>query len=219
MTEICWFHIIRLTPVVLNDKKTAFFVKNLIKIYRNHSFTKMRMKISYACNSYVIWQYHPCDMYIHLHTIGLIGMTELGTVTFILRQIGVDFTGRFLGGYYCVEKISSVKFKVELKFIWAEFQIFQRLENMMSSFQWVFLTEIGPWPRIFIVIIIITIIIIIVMFIINIITIANNVTIPYKYHSYYYYSYYYHSYHYYHYYRSTWYSWLIQCHQTPRILP
>ena len=46
-------------------------------------------------------------MYIHLHMIGLIGVTELGTVTFILRQIGVDFTGRFLGGYCYVENMFS----------------------------------------------------------------------------------------------------------------
>ena len=72
---------IRLTPVVLNDKKNAFFVINLIKIYRNHSFTKIWMEIWYTCNLCVIWQYCPCDMYIHLQTIGLIGVTELGTVT------------------------------------------------------------------------------------------------------------------------------------------
>ena len=29
----------------------------------------------------VIWQHNPCDMYINLHTIGLTGATELGTVT------------------------------------------------------------------------------------------------------------------------------------------
>ena len=54
---------------------------NLIRISWNHSFTEMQMKIWYARNLCVIWQYHPCDMYIHLHTIGLIGVTELGTVT------------------------------------------------------------------------------------------------------------------------------------------
>ena len=41
---------------------------------------------------------------------------------FILRQISIDFTGRFLGGYFWVEKIFSVK--VELKFIGTEFQVF-----------------------------------------------------------------------------------------------
>ena len=39
LTEIYWFHMIRLTLVVLNDKKTAFFVMNFIKITQNHSFT------------------------------------------------------------------------------------------------------------------------------------------------------------------------------------
>ena len=36
----------------------------------------------HICNSRVIWKYIPCYMYIHSHTIGLIGVTELGTVTF-----------------------------------------------------------------------------------------------------------------------------------------
>ena len=40
------------------------------------------MKIQYTCHFCFIWQYQPCDMYIHLHTIGLIGMTEIGTATF-----------------------------------------------------------------------------------------------------------------------------------------
>ena len=77
----------------------------LIKISQNHSSTK----ILDTCNSRVIWKYHPSDMYIRLHIIGLIGETELGTVTFHLRQIGVDFTGRFLGGYgkYFSVKICS----------------------------------------------------------------------------------------------------------------
>ena len=41
-------------------------------------------------------------MYIHLRTVGLIGVTEL-QLQFILRQIGVDSTGRFLGGYCGIE--------------------------------------------------------------------------------------------------------------------
>ena len=57
-------------------------------------------------NSRVIWKYRPCNMYIHPYAIGV---TEMGTITFILRQIGVDFTGRFPGGYGCVEKYFSVK--------------------------------------------------------------------------------------------------------------
>ena len=44
-----------------------------------------------------------------------------------MRQIGgVDFTGRFLGGYCCVENIFSIK--VGRKFICAEFQFFHHLE-------------------------------------------------------------------------------------------
>ena len=50
LTEICWFLMIRLTLAVLNDKKTAFFVMNLRKNSRNHSFTKMGMKNSYMCD-------------------------------------------------------------------------------------------------------------------------------------------------------------------------
>ena len=42
----------------------------------------MRMKIQYTCHLCFIWQYQPCVIYIHLHTICLIGMTELGTATF-----------------------------------------------------------------------------------------------------------------------------------------
>ena len=42
----------------------------------------MGMTILYVYISCIIWQYHPRDMYIHLHTIGLIGMMEIGTNTF-----------------------------------------------------------------------------------------------------------------------------------------
>ena len=82
---------------------------NFIKIVQNHSFMKMRMKIKHTCNLCVIWQHNPCDMYIDLHTIGLTVATELCTVTCHFRQIGVDFTGRFLSGYCYVENITSVK--------------------------------------------------------------------------------------------------------------
>ena len=66
---------------------------NFIKIAQNHSFHenadenlifKCVIRVSFA--------------YIHLHTIGSICVAELGTLHFILRQINVDFTGRFLGG-------------------------------------------------------------------------------------------------------------------------
>ena len=32
----------------------------------------MQTKIQYTCHLCFIWQYQPCDMYIHLHTIGCI---------------------------------------------------------------------------------------------------------------------------------------------------
>ena len=57
---------------------------NFIEIAQNHSFTKMGMKISYMYTSCIMWQYHLCDIYIYWHTIGFIGVTELGTVTFHL---------------------------------------------------------------------------------------------------------------------------------------
>ena len=38
---------LRLTLVVLNGTKTAFFVMNFIKVAQNHCFRKMRMKIWY----------------------------------------------------------------------------------------------------------------------------------------------------------------------------
>ena len=78
---------------------------------------------------YVQFVYHlttfPRDMYIHLHTIGLTGVTELGTVTFHLRQIGADFTGRFLGGYCCFEKnIFEKSFKSSLSLFVPSFRFF-----------------------------------------------------------------------------------------------
>ena len=106
-------------------QKTAFFVMNLIKISRNHSFMKILMKIWYTCNLCVIWQYHPCDMCINLHTTGLIGVTELGTVTCHFAPNRRRFhwsISRWI--LLCRQNIFSKKFKVELKFICAEFQIF-----------------------------------------------------------------------------------------------
>ena len=52
---------------------------NVIKIAK---ITENAAEHLYMCNSCVIWQYHPCDIYTHLQTIGLIGVTELGTATF-----------------------------------------------------------------------------------------------------------------------------------------
>ena len=120
---------IRLTPVVLNDKKNAFFVTNLIKIYRNHSFTKIRMEIWYTCNLCVIWQYRPCDMYIHLQTIGLIGVTELGTVTCHFAPNQSRFHWSISRWILLRRKNIFGKSLVELKFICAEFQIFLKFKK------------------------------------------------------------------------------------------
>ena len=54
---------------------------NFTKKCSKSQFHEMQMKILYICNSRVIWKYHPSDMYIHSHTIGLIDVTELGTAT------------------------------------------------------------------------------------------------------------------------------------------
>ena len=90
--------------------KTAFFVINFIKVSQNYSFTKMLMKIWYICNLCVIWKYHPCDMYIHLHTIGFIGKTALGTVTFHFAPDRRRFySSTFFDEYCCVAEIFSVK--------------------------------------------------------------------------------------------------------------
>ena len=130
MTEICWFYMIRLTLVVLNDKKTAFFVMNFIKIVQNHSFTKIRMKIQHTCHLCVIWQHYARDMYIHLHTIYLTGATELGTVTchFAPNQRRFQWS---ISRWILLHRnnIFGKMFKVELKFICAEFQIFSTLSK------------------------------------------------------------------------------------------
>ena len=45
LTTICWFHMLHLTLVVLNSKKTVIFVMNFIKSCSKSQFLKMRMKI------------------------------------------------------------------------------------------------------------------------------------------------------------------------------
>ena len=56
----------------------------------------MPMQILCLFNSRVIKKYHLSDMYIHSHTLGSIGVTELGTVTFHFapnrRRSTVDFS-------------------------------------------------------------------------------------------------------------------------------
>ena len=96
----------------------------------NHSFTKMRKKIQYTCHLCFIWQYQPYVIYIHLHTICLIGMTELGTATFHFapnrRRIHCSISQWILlRGKNLFEK----KLKVQLKFISA---IFTFDKNMKS---------------------------------------------------------------------------------------
>ena len=54
------------------QKKSIFrheFDKNLTK---SQFYENMDENLIYV-HLCVIWQYHPCDMYIYLHTIGLIG--------------------------------------------------------------------------------------------------------------------------------------------------
>ena len=72
-------------------------------------------------------------MYIHLHTIGLIGMTELGTATFHFapnrRRFHWSISHDFSMGIVASKKSFWQKLKVELKFISA---IFTFDKNMKS---------------------------------------------------------------------------------------
>ena len=76
----------------------------------------------------VIWQHYPRIMYNHLHTIGLTGATELGIVTchFAPNQRRFQWS---ISRWILLRRnnIIGKKFKVELKFICAEFQIFSTL--------------------------------------------------------------------------------------------
>ena len=111
-------------------QKTAFFVMNFIKIVQNHSLTKIRMTIEHTCHLCVIWQHYPCNMYIHLHTIGLTGATELGTVTYHFAPNQRRFQWSISRWILLRRNNIFVKmFKVELKFICAEFQIFSTLSK------------------------------------------------------------------------------------------
>ena len=112
------------------QQKTAYFVMNLTKIVQNHSFTKIRMKIYHTCHLCVIWQHYPCNMYFQLHTIGLTGATELGTVIchFTPNQRRFQWS---ISWWILLRRnnIFSKKFKVELKFSCAEFQILSTLSK------------------------------------------------------------------------------------------
>ena len=109
---------------------------------------KMHIEIQYTCNLSVISQYCPCDMYIHLHTIGLIGVTEIGTVTCHLvpnrRRFHWSISRWIL---LCRKNIFGKSLLSCLSLFVPSFRFFQHLENMTSPFQWAFLTEISPWPR------------------------------------------------------------------------
>ena len=129
MTEICWFHVIRLT-LVLNDKKQHFWSW----IYQNCSKSQFHentdKNLTYTCNLCVIWQHYPCNMYIHVYTIGLTGATELGTVACNFAPNQRRFQ-RSISRWilFCRNNIFGQKFKVKLKFICAEFQIFSTLSK------------------------------------------------------------------------------------------
>ena len=61
-------------------------------------------------------------MYIHLHTIGLTGVAELG-ISFCAKSASislVDFSVHIVDSKKCFR----LKFQVELKFICTEFQFF-----------------------------------------------------------------------------------------------
>ena len=94
----------------------------------------MRMKIWYTCNLCVIRQYQPCDMYIHLLKIGLIGMTELGTVAFHFATNWRRINGSISRWILLLHRknIFDKSFKSSLSLF--VLQIFQHLENMISSF-------------------------------------------------------------------------------------
>ena len=74
----------------------------------------------------VIWQHYPCNMYIHLHTIGLTGAYSY--MSFAPNQCRFQWS---ISWWILLRRnnIFGKKFKVELKFICAEFQIFSTLSK------------------------------------------------------------------------------------------
>ena len=82
------------------------------------------------CHLCVIWQHYPCNMYIHLQMIGLTGATELGTVTCHFEPNQCRFQWSI--SWWILLRRNNIfgkKFKVEHKFICAEFQIFSSLSK------------------------------------------------------------------------------------------
>ena len=108
---------------------------NYKKIAQNHSFTKMPMNILDIYNSCDIWKYHSSDMEIHSHTIGLIGVTELGTITFHFAPNRRRF-------YWSISRWKWLRRKIffgeslrsRLSLLLPSFIIFQPLINIVSPF-------------------------------------------------------------------------------------
>ena len=92
------------------------------------------MKFWYACNLCVVWQYHPCDMYIHFHTIGLIDVTEKSTVTCHFAPNRRRFhwsIPRWI--LLCRRNIFGKSLKASVSLFVPSFRFFQHLENMIAS--------------------------------------------------------------------------------------
>ena len=108
---------------------------NFTKNAQNHSFTKMPMKILDICNSRVIWKHLLSDMYIHSHLIGLIDMTELGTVTFNFAPNRRRFHWSiFRWTWLCRNKFFGKGLRSSLSLFVPSFIIFQPLTNIVSQF-------------------------------------------------------------------------------------
>ena len=121
-------------------QKTAFFVMNSIKIPRNYNFTKMLMKIQYTCDLCVIWHYQPCDMYSPLHMIGVIGVTDLGIVTFHFAPNRRRFhwsISRWI--LLCRKHVFSKSLKSSLSLFVPSLRFFHHLANII--YIWKSITE------------------------------------------------------------------------------
>ena len=81
------------------------------------------------CNSYVIGQYQPSDMYIYLHMIGLV----IHIFISFYRQISADFIDRFLVEYGCVEtNIFGKSSESSSGLFVPSFRFFQHLKDMKT---------------------------------------------------------------------------------------
>ena len=87
------------------------------------------------CNLCVIWQHYPCDMYIHLHRIGLTGAMELGTVTCHFAPPRRQFHWSISRWILLRRKnIFSESLKSSLSLFGQSFRFFQHLANVIFSF-------------------------------------------------------------------------------------